>query len=122
MNYGQDWEDPAWRAAVISNVSLVKDHPALLGYYICDDCCPVAANLGNVSLQAKLYNLLKEQDPYHIVAGAIQCSNAWMWTDVPSVPVAPDAIPAAAVIPVGAQPRLQLSLASQLQCCSFAPS
>jgi hypothetical protein len=63
-------------------------------------------------MQAKLYNLIKAQDPHHVVVGAIQCANAWMWTDVPSFPVLPDHQngTAAAVIPVGVQPRLQLSL------------
>ena len=45
-----------------------------------------------------------------VVIGAIQCANAWMWTDVPSAPTHPDTAPDAAVIPVGVQPRLQLSL------------
>jgi hypothetical protein len=33
-NYGKDWESPAWLAAVSANVSGVKDHPAILGYYM----------------------------------------------------------------------------------------
>jgi hypothetical protein len=33
-----------------------------------------------------------------------------MWTDVPSAPTAPDKVPDNAVIPIGVQPRLQLSL------------
>ena len=33
-NYGRDWESPAWLAAVSANVSGVKDHPAILGYYM----------------------------------------------------------------------------------------
>ena len=37
------WAEPQWQASVRSNVSLVKNHPALLGYYICDDVrCPAA--------------------------------------------------------------------------------
>lgn len=36
-NYRSDWDSPAWRAAVLANVSLVQHHPALLGWYICDD-------------------------------------------------------------------------------------
>ena len=32
------WADPQWQADVRANVTLVKDHPSLLGWYICDDC------------------------------------------------------------------------------------
>lgn len=110
MNYDRDWASPVWQADVVSNVTLVANHSAILGYYICDDCCPIGSNLGNVSKQAKLYNLVKSHVPTKIIAGAIQCSNTWMWTDVPSAPTAPDVTPDAAVIPVGVQPRLQLSL------------
>ena len=65
-----------------------------------------------ISLQSRLYNQLKAQDPYHLTFGAIQCTDAWMWFDVPSnlQPSAPVEDP---VIPFegGAhQPRLQLSL------------
>lgn len=48
---------------------------------------------------ARLYNLIKAADPYHIVSGAVQCPSMWMWSDVPSY------LPASAD-----QPVLQLSL------------
>ena len=44
---------------VRGNISIVSNHSAVLGYYICDDCCPFAPNsgpIGNVSEQAILYN------------------------------------------------------------------
>ena len=44
----------AWRAQVVANVSLVKNHSALLGYYICDDCCPTNGSLEDVALMAQL--------------------------------------------------------------------
>lgn len=40
-----------WWGWVRGNVSIVANHTALLGYYICDDCCPFAPNsqpIGNV--------------------------------------------------------------------------
>jgi hypothetical protein len=46
-----------------NSVALVKDHPALLGYYICDDCQPYPD-------RAKVYNTIKALDPYHLIAGA----------------------------------------------------
>ena len=83
----------------------------------CDDCCPKDANLGNTTLQAKLYSYIKHLDPLHIVAGAVQCSNLWMFSDVPAwPPAAPSASVAAATrtgscVPQrGTQPALQLSL------------
>ena len=45
-----------------------------------------------------------------VTLGAIQCNDAWMWSDVPSY-LPPDAVDVpGAVIPLGHQPRLQLSL------------
>lgn len=84
-NYANDWADPAWQAAVRGNVSLVMDHPSILGWYLCDDCCPLNSNIGNVTLQAKLYNLVKSIDGYHLTTGAIQCNfNTWIFSDVPA--------------------------------------
>ena len=106
-NYTEQISDPEWVAGVTANVSFVMHHPALLGYYICDDCCPVNDNFHNVGLQARLYQLIKSIDPYHIVTGAVQCSITWPWTDVPSNPSLPS-LPAVSGLPE--QPALQLSL------------
>lgn len=74
-------------------------------------------NLGQVTFQAKLYNLIKQLDPYHLVTGAVQCHNLWMWSDVPAYPphgLAPaeaQAYRSGSCVPsVGSQPPLQLSL------------
>ena len=92
---------------LLGNVSAVRNHSALLGYYVCDDCCGSAAS---VSGQSQLYNAIKLLDPWHIVVGSLQCTGAfWQWTDVSSE-IAPQNTIAAAEIPVGVQPRLQLSL------------
>eukprot|EP01052_Picozoa_sp_SAG31_P064970 SAG31_NODE_23806_length_495_cov_0.911616_1_plen_129_part_01 len=58
-------------------------------------------NFQNVALQARLYELIKSVDPYHIVSGAVQCAITWPWTDVPTNPAIPESPD---------QPRLQLSL------------
>eukprot|EP00931_Biecheleriopsis_adriatica_P105159 TRINITY_DN7972_c1_g1_i2.p1 TRINITY_DN7972_c1_g1~~TRINITY_DN7972_c1_g1_i2.p1 ORF type:complete len:421 (+),score=55.15 TRINITY_DN7972_c1_g1_i2:24-1265(+) len=50
-----------WR--VNQSVMLVKDHPALLGYYICDDC-------HTEPHMAQVYNSIKILDPFHITVGA----------------------------------------------------
>ena len=36
MNYDTDWASATWKADVVANVSLVRNHSAILGYYICD--------------------------------------------------------------------------------------
>ena len=46
-------------------VDSVKDHPATLGYYVCDDCWG-----HDPAVQARFYRVLKTLDPYHITAGA----------------------------------------------------
>lgn len=33
-----------------------------------DDCTTVNANLNEIALQGRLYNLIRHSDPYHIVA------------------------------------------------------
>jgi hypothetical protein len=43
----------AWQASVVSIVEEFKNHPALLAWYICDDCGVVNANLAEVALQVR---------------------------------------------------------------------
>eukprot|EP01043_Picozoa_sp_COSAG02_P009340 COSAG02_NODE_315_length_24910_cov_17.139978_12_plen_544_part_00 len=52
------------------NVSLVMDHPGLIGYYICDDCCQGQEYLLEL---AEVYRELKQLDPYHFTTGALEC-------------------------------------------------
>lgn len=55
-------------------VNLIKDHPALLAYYICDDCGP-----NPVMTQA--YNTIRNMDPYHLTVGAGFSGNKAQYTD-----------------------------------------
>ena len=53
-----------------SNVTFVRGHPAVWGYYVCDDCCkgadyPVAL--------APAYGVVRDADPYHPTTGAFEC-------------------------------------------------
>ena len=57
------------------NVALVKDHPALLAYYICDDCGPGAQ-------MASAYNTIRQLDPFHLVVGAGFAGNKAQYTDL----------------------------------------
>jgi hypothetical protein len=84
QHYERHWDGSAaaaqWKAQVLANVTLIKDHPALLGYSICDDCCGGSADF--IALQSRLYNTIKAADPHHITTGAVQCHNVWLWSDV----------------------------------------
>jgi hypothetical protein len=79
-------------AAFTELVNAVKDSPALLGYYTCDDCTGMAAraapdlNLTNWDTctgLARLYTALRELDPHHVTIGAVQSSDLWSFSDGP---------------------------------------
>jgi hypothetical protein len=40
--------------------------------------------LKEISMEARLYNLIRSRDMYHITAGAIQGGSPWMHSDVPN--------------------------------------
>lgn len=67
------------------NVSLVMRHPALWGYYICDDCCKGFDFLWQL---AYVYDVIKRLDPYHLTAGFAECGELhafqepWLSLDV----------------------------------------
>jgi len=96
----------AWDS-FLKNITRVMDHPALLGYYICDDCC---TNAHDISLQSQLYILLKNLDPYHITIGATNCGDTWMYTDAAPSYLPPESNINDRVLPEMRQPALQLSL------------
>ena len=87
------------------SVSLIHKHHYL--GIAGDDCSRGEAF---TSSQAVLYNAVKAVDPWHIVTGALQGDQVfWQWSDYKSY-IEPATPTAGAVIPVGAQPRLQLAL------------
>ena len=88
-------------------VELVMHHPALLGYYICDDCCK--SDIGT-SMMAQAYNFIRDLDMYHITIGASDCADTYSFADVPSWPVEPTADLTTAVIAFGRAPHTQLGL------------
>lgn len=68
--------DPAaaW-ADVKTAVDRYKLHPALLGYYVCDDCMTswiVAQRAAGTPTVDTMYTRLKQIDPHHVVIGAIE--------------------------------------------------
>lgn len=52
------------------------------------------ANIQEIALEARLYNIIRSHDPYHIVAGAIQGGFPWIFSDV-----------ANSIAPSASQPR-----------------
>eukprot|EP00948_MAST-09A_sp_MAST-9A-sp1_P003502 g3502.t1 len=107
INHGGPFNKPTLLEDLVSNISFVKNHPALLGYYICDDCC---SNQHDISLQSQVYQLIKAHDPYHLTIGAVNCGNGWMFTDQTPSFLAPETNTSVPLIPLAKQPILQLSL------------
>lgn len=70
-------------ANISGQVMKFRTHPALLGYYVCDDCTTQylmrqeAAKTLTLDL---LYRALKDLDPYHPVIGAEESANAYTFT------------------------------------------
>eukprot|EP01052_Picozoa_sp_SAG31_P003000 SAG31_NODE_110_length_24476_cov_9.909654_17_plen_897_part_00 len=86
-----------------SNISAVKDHPGIFGYYVCDDCCS-----STKSAQALIYSFIKDIDPYHLTVGAVNCQAGFMFRDYPSEDVV--TVSRSEVWMGSGQPALQLSL------------
>ena len=93
------------------NLTKVMGHPAILGFYVCDDCCD---DQPDISAMAQIFNIIKSIDPYHLIAGAVNCHDVWMFNEVASIGLPPtnllSSLQRGAVIPWGVQPRNQLSL------------
>jgi hypothetical protein len=74
--------DPVWQE-LLANLTLVRDHPALAGYYACDDCCHVRANANEHEYRGieQIHQALREFDPYHLFIGSSACPDVWMWQE-----------------------------------------
>ena len=107
INHGGPFDDSDKLEVLRASVELVREHPALLGYYVCDDCC---SNNHDVSLQAQVYAVMKDVDPYHPTIGASDCGNTWMFTDQAPSWLKSEQDDGDRVLPVATQPALQLSL------------
>jgi hypothetical protein len=57
--------------------------PALAGYYACDDCCHVRANVNQHEYRGieQIHKALREWDPYHLFIGSSACPDVWMWQE-----------------------------------------
>ena len=74
-----------WEQWTLGNMSLVMKHPAIAGWYGCDDCCHpgVVDEYGPVQFYAlaKIHAIMRKHDPYHLVYGTVACRVMWMWRD-----------------------------------------
>eukprot|EP01052_Picozoa_sp_SAG31_P020758 SAG31_NODE_1575_length_7841_cov_3.083958_3_plen_721_part_00 len=58
-------------------INTIKDHPATLGYYVCDDCCDSQYQ----GVLTWVYKALKALDPYHVTIGALNEPCFELYTD-----------------------------------------
>ena len=126
------WRDtPAYsfRAELERVVTHARSHPAILGYFLCDDCVgnrwnqevTWPRNYRCVSSLAQVYSFVKTLDPIHVLAGAID-SGAWGWWFSDTVSLLPPTPAVLSALDLGqatttvdgkkmpAQPTTQLSL------------
>jgi len=107
IDQGGPFNNPELLKPLIANVTLVRDHPAIMGYYICDDCCQ---SFEMTSLQSQVYQLIKDLDPYHVTIGAVNCGDGWQFTDAAPSFLASESNLLTEKLPEAKQPALQLSL------------
>ena len=78
-DYAETW------AAVRASISAFKDHPAVGGWYACDDCCHMteldAYGPAEYVALAKIKALIYELDPYHVMFGTVACGETWYWSE-----------------------------------------
>ena len=67
---------PEW-SRLKEKVELVKASPALLGYYLCDDC---GSNFHGEGA-ARVYSALKQLDPFHLTLGATRPCVIYTYSD-----------------------------------------
>jgi hypothetical protein len=107
INHGGPFNNATLLASLKANISTFQHHPAVMGWYICDDCC---SDTPDISLQAQVYQLIKDLDPYHVTIGAVNCGNSWMFTDSTPSWLTPGQALTSSSIAQATQPQLQLSL------------
>ena len=107
INRGGPFNNASLLANLKANITTFQHHPAILGWYICGDCC---SDTPDISLQAQVYQLIKDMDPYHVTIGAANCGNSWMFTDTAPSWLTPKQDLSANSIAQATQPQLQLSL------------
>ena len=59
---------PAFEAELLGNMSMVMHHPALAGYYICDDCA--SSQPSTQRNRSIIVEIMRRHDPYHLIYGA----------------------------------------------------
>jgi len=74
----------SYEAWVFDAVKRLRDHPAVAGYYGCDDCCHTVRGTycgleyrGIAKIREEIFAL----DPYHPTFGTSACGEVWMWQE-----------------------------------------
>eukprot|EP00937_MAST-01D_sp_MAST-1D-sp2_P001781 g1781.t1 len=72
-------------AAVEGVVRALRQHPAIGGWYACDDCCHMAVldPFGPVEYEwlAEAKRRIRRLDPYHLMFGTVACGETWYWSE-----------------------------------------
>jgi hypothetical protein len=72
-------------AYVFDNVRQLRHHPAVAGYYGCDDCCHLSKGVQQRTNEyrqlAEVHELIFARDPYHRIFGTIACDETWLWME-----------------------------------------
>ena len=55
---------------------------AVLGYWLCDDCC--SRSHADIRALALAYTDLKTVDPFHATFGSVNCDSTWLFGEAPS--------------------------------------
>eukprot|EP01050_Picozoa_sp_SAG11_P012717 SAG11_NODE_1434_length_4917_cov_2.323993_1_plen_753_part_00 len=98
---------PHWLPWLTGVIKSVKNHAALWGYNICDDCCVTPERDSGLS---QIYTLIKDMDPYHVIVGGVQCVNNHVFSDYPSLLPPTEGVQDGPWMSSGGQPALQLGL------------
>lgn len=75
--------------AVWANVSAAidayKGHPAVAGWYACDDCCHMSDLDAYGPVEYAALAAIKERifarDPHHVMFGTVACGETWYWSE-----------------------------------------
>ena len=72
-------------AEIAGNITEVRGHPAIGGYYACDDCCHMSDldTYGPKEYEAlaTIKGMVREIDPWHLMFGTIACGEPWYWSE-----------------------------------------
>ena len=72
----------SFSAAQRTLVQRLMQEKALLGYWVCEDCC--SRPHAGIRDLADAYTELKAIDPFHVTFGSVNCDSPWLFGEAPS--------------------------------------